>query len=57
MCKNLPVLNLPNKGDDLVLEIDPVMSTGVRYSKSKKEKNSANIAVEVLIRQNATILQ
>jgi len=35
----------------------PAMSTEVRYSKSKKEKNFANIAVEVLIRQNVTILQ
>jgi len=34
----------------------PAMSTGVQYSKSKKEKNSRNIVVEVLIRQNATIL-
>jgi len=22
MCKNFPVLNLPNEGDDLILEID-----------------------------------
>jgi len=29
----------------------------VQYSKSKKEKNSANIAVEVLIKHNATISQ
>ena len=31
------------------------MSTGVRYSKSKKEKNFTNTAVEALIKQNATI--
>jgi len=31
------------------------MTTGVGYSKSKKEKNSTNITVEVLIIQNATI--
>jgi len=30
-------------------------STGAQYSKSKKEKNSINIAVEVLVRQNTTI--
>ena len=24
MCKNLPVLNLPNEGDDLILEIDTI---------------------------------
>jgi len=28
----------------------PAMSIRVQYSKSKKEKNSVNIAVEVLIR-------
>jgi len=22
MCKNLPILNLPNEGDDLILETD-----------------------------------
>ena len=31
------------------------MSIGVRYSKSKKEKNSANITVEALIERNAPI--
>jgi len=31
------------------------MKTEVQYSKSKKEKNFANTALEVLIRQNATI--
>jgi len=35
----------------------PAMSTGVRYSKLKKAKNSANIAVKALIRQNTTIAQ
>jgi len=33
------------------------MSTEAQYSKSEKEKNSANITIEVLTRQNATILQ
>jgi len=33
------------------------MSNGVQYSKSKKKKNSTNIAVEVLIKQNAIIPQ
>ena len=29
MCKNIPVLNLPSKGDDLVLETDATKSTRV----------------------------
>jgi len=33
----------------------PTMSTEVRYSKLKKEKNFTNTAFEVLIIQNATI--
>ena len=33
----------------------PARSAAVRYSKSKKEENSVNIAVKVLIRQNAII--
>jgi len=35
----------------------PAMSTEVRYSKSKKVENSANITMEVLRRQNVTISQ
>jgi len=35
----------------------PAMSIRVRYSKLKKAKNSTNIVVEALIRQNATIPQ
>jgi len=31
------------------------MSIRIQYSKLKKEKNSATIAVEVLINQNTTI--
>ena len=57
MCKNLLVINLSNEGDDLVLEKKPTISTGVRYSKSKQEKNSTNIAVKALTRQNGTIPQ
>jgi len=34
----------------------PAMSIGVQSSKSKKEKNSANIAVEASIKLNAIIL-
>jgi len=33
----------------------PAMSTRVRYSKSKREGNSANTAMKALIKQNATI--
>jgi len=33
------------------------MSTEMLYSKSKKDKNSINIIVEVLIKQNETIPQ
>ena len=50
MCKNLHVLNLPNEGDDLIFGTDANNSIGVQYSKSKKEKNSANIAVKLLIK-------
>ena len=50
MCENLPILNLPNEGDDLIFETNASNEQKVRYSKSKKEKNSANIAVKVLIR-------
>ena len=57
MYKNLHVLNLPNEGDDLILRQTPTMSIGVQYSKSKKEKNFANITVEVLIKQNTIILR
>ena len=50
MCRNLPILNLPNEEDDLVLETDDNNEHWSEYSKSNKEKNSANIAVEALIR-------
>jgi len=33
------------------------MNTKVQYSKSKKEKNSANIAVEVLTKHNYTKME
>jgi len=33
------------------------MSTEMPYSKSEKEKNSADIVLEALIKLNATILQ
>ena len=35
----------------------PAMSTGVRYSISKKEKNSVNIAVEALIKCNYPMIE
>jgi len=50
MCKNLPVLNLPNEGDDLILEIDASNEHLRAVLKIKKKKNSANITVEVLTR-------
>ena len=56
MCKNLPLLNLPNEEDDLILETDASNKHWSAVLKIKKEKNSANIAVEVLIKSNTTIL-
>jgi len=56
MCKNLPIFNLPNKRNDLILEIDAInehWSTVLK--KSKKEINSVNIRVEVLIKHHETI--
>ena len=38
MFKNLPLLNFPNDGEDLILETDSNNETGVQYSKSKKQK-------------------
>jgi len=55
MCKNLPVLKFPNEEYDLILKTDVTMSIGMRYSKSKKEKNSISIAAKSLIKQNAII--
>ena len=55
MYKNLPVLNLPNEGDDLVLETDVNNEYWSTVLKIKEVKNSVNITVEVLIRRNATI--
>ena len=51
MCKNLPVLNLPNEGDNLVLETDARNEHWSTVLKSKKEKNFAKISVEVLIKR------
>jgi len=56
MCKNLPVLNLPNEEDDLILETDASNEHWNAVLKIKNEKNSANIAVEVLIKLNAIML-
>ena len=55
MYKNLPVVNLPNEANGLILETDPNNEIGVLYSKSKKEKSSANIAIEFLIKHHAII--
>ena len=57
MCTNLPVLNLPNEEDDLILETDANNEHWTAILKIKKEKNSTNIAVEALIELNAIILQ
>ena len=57
MCKNLPILNLPNEEDDLIVEIDANNEYWSAILKIKKEKNSANITVEVLTKLNAIILQ
>ena len=57
MCKNLPVLNLPNEEDDLILETDASNEHWSDVLKIKEGENSANIAVEVLIKLNAIILQ
>ena len=58
MCKNLPILNLPNEEDDLILE---TVASNKHWSAilkmQKKEKNSANIAERVLIKPNTIILQ
>jgi len=55
MCKNLPFLNLSNEGDDLVLETDASNEHWGAVVKTKKAKNSVNIVMKVLIRQNAII--
>jgi len=57
MCTNLPVLNLPNEEDDLILETDANNEHWTAILKIKKEKNSTNIAVEALTKLNAIILQ
>jgi len=57
MYKIPPVLNLPNEEDNLILKIN---ANGEHWSavlKSKKEKSSANITVEVLIKHSAIILR
>jgi len=57
MCKNLPVLNLPNEEDDLIVETDVSNEQwSVILKINKKEKNSVNIRVEVLVKVNAIIL-
>ena len=55
MCKKLPILNLHNKGDDLILETDASNEHRSAVLKIKEEENFANIAMKVLIRQNASI--
>ena len=56
MCKNLSVLNLPNEGNDLVHETDASNEHWSVVLKIKEgKKNSASIAVGVLIKRNATI--
>jgi len=55
MCKNLPVLNLSNEEDDLIIETDASNEYWSVVLKIKEEKNSANAAMKILIRQNATI--
>jgi len=53
ICTNLLVLNLPNEEDYLVLETDVRNEHWFAVVKIKEGENSANFAVEVLIRQNA----
>jgi len=36
MCKNLPILDLPNKEDDLVLETDPSNEYGIENQRKRK---------------------
>ena len=55
MYKNLPVLNLPNEGDDLILETGASNEHWSVVLKIKEGENFANITVEVLIIQNTTI--
>ena len=56
MCKNLPVLNLPNQGDDLVLKIDASNEHWSAVIKiNEGEKLCKFIVVEVLMKHNATI--
>ena len=55
VCKNLPPLNLPNERNDLILETDASNEHWSAVLKIKEEENFANIAMKVLIRQNASI--
>jgi len=56
MCKNLPVLNLPNEEDDLILEKNASNEYWSAVLKIKEE-SSSNIAMEALTKVNAIIQQ
>ena len=55
MCKNLSILNLSNEVDDLILEKDASNEHLSVILKIKEGEKLADITVELLIMQNATI--
>jgi len=54
MCKNLSVLNLPNEGDDLILETDGNNEHWSAVLKIKEGEKLHKYYREVLIRQNVS---